>query len=251
VVLLPALPNDDCPLSGHGRSIQMMKKDSKILSVISSFLIALFCLSAAIAVPILCRGWYYHEVEALHLSEQTGFSNETIHGAFNAVMDFLVKGSAFSTGALKWSESGRSHFEDCKGLFQLDFLLLGATALALLVLAFLRRKIAPRLFFNRTPAFWAFLGTLAGVLVFGMWALVDFNSLFTTFHILFFPGKTNWVFDSHADQIILLLPEVFWAHTAALVAGLTLGGEALAALVGEIWNRAHSPKNIYEKAQQM
>lgn len=63
-----------------------------------------------------------------------------------------------------------------------------------------------------------------------LWAVIDFTGLFTAFHHMFFPGKTNWVFDWRTDEIILILPEIFWAKTGALVLALCLGGLWLTAL---------------------
>lgn len=229
-----------------------MKRDSKFLSVLSSILIALFCLSAAIAVPILCRGWYYSQVQALDLSNLTGFSPQVIHGAYDQVMDFLVKGAEFGTGTLAWSESGRAHFADCRGLFQLDFIVLAGSAAALLVVFILRRRwFSAHHFGGFTPAFWALTGTLLFLLIFGIWAMVDFNGLFTVFHTLCFPGKTNWVFDYQTDQIILILPEAFWARTAALVGMLTLGLEIVFALMGHLLDKVCRPKSVYEIAQRL
>ena len=49
--------------------------------------------------------------------------------------------------------------------------------------------------------------------------------------------RTNWVFDARLDEIILILPEAFWARTGALVLLLSFGGLCLAALVGELLYR--------------
>ncbi|MDD5937405.1 MAG: TIGR01906 family membrane protein [Clostridiales bacterium] len=224
-------------------------KRSKVFSILCSLLIALCCLTAAIAVPILCRSFYYAQIDALELVEKTGWSENTIRGAFDEVMDYLVKDAPFGTGQLKWSESGRSHFADCKGLFRLDFILLGASAAGLLILAVLRstKRLRLHFFLGRTPAFWALIGTAAVLLLLTVWALVDFNSLFSAFHTLFFPGKTNWIFDYRTDQIILILPEAFWARAAALVVGLTLALEGAAVILGVLWRRSHGPRNVYEE----
>lgn len=228
-----------------------MKRDSKFLSVVTSILIALFCLSAAIAVPILGRDWYYSQVKALDLSALTGFSTEVIHGAFDQVMDFLVKGAPFGTGELQWSQSGMSHFADCRVLFQLDFILLGVSAVGLLLLFLVRLRRSVHHFKGFSPAFWALCGTLVLLLVFGIWAMVDFEGLFTAFHTLCFPGKTNWVFDYRTDQIILILPEAFWARTAALVGMLTLAFEVVLALLGHLLHRLCAPKSVYEVAKRL
>lgn len=216
-------------------------RPSKPLSILLSLALALFFLSAAIAVPILCRPFYYHQIDALDLPEATGWSEQTIRGAYDEVMDYLVCGAPFGTGELRWSESGQAHFADCRTLFRLDFVLLGVSAAVLAVLAVLYRrgKIAFHRFCGRSPAFWAAAGLSAVFLLAAIWAVIDFTSLFTAFHHMFFPGKTNWVFDWRTDEIILILPEIFWAKTGVLVLALCLGGLWLTALAAWRLHRRH------------
>jgi len=229
-----------------------MQKPSKFLTFLTTLVTILFSLSAAIAVPILWRGWYYSQIGSLRLVEATGFSQEAIRAAFDQVMDFLVKDAPFSTGPLKWSASGMSHFADCKILFRLDFVILTVTALLLAVL-FLSVLISPRFRrkFALNPPLLALIVTAVVLLLLGVWAFVDFDSLFTAFHTLFFPGKTNWLFDYRTDEIILVLPEVFWARTAALAAALTLLLEGLLSLLWRLLTRRSRPESVYEELLKM
>lgn len=230
-----------------------MKKPSQFFSALTSVLLALFLLTGAIAVPILYRPFYYSQAEALELSAQTGYSQETIRGAFDEVMDFLVKDEPFGTGALRWSESGREHFVDCQRLFWLDFHVLEITAalLAAILILVAAKKLTLHRFGGRGPCFWALVGMGAAVLILGLWALADFTSLFTAFHTAFFPGKTNWIFDYRTDEIILILPEAFWARAAALVAGLAFGGAAVLAIAEALLHRAKRPKSVYEQIKEL
>lgn len=230
-----------------------MKKPSKLLSVLTSVALALFLVTGSVAVPILCRGFYYSQIQALDLPGETGYSEEVIRGAFDQVMDYLVGDGSFGTGALKWSESGQAHFADCRVLFQLDFRVLEVSAalLAAVGILVLAGKLRLHRFAGRGPCFWAFVGLGVAVLLLGIWAVVDFTSLFTAFHTLFFPGKTNWVFDYRLDQIILILPEAFWARAAALVAGLVFGAGALLTVLEEILHRMRKPKSVYEEIKKM
>lgn len=230
-----------------------MKNDSKFLSVLTSVLLVLFLLSGGIAVPILFRPFYYSQIGALSLPARTGFSPQVIRGAFDAVMDYLVKGAPFGTGALRWSDSGMAHFADCKSLFQLDFLVLGVSAILLLLIGILVLTGRLRLhwFAGRGPCFWACVGMGVALALAAAWALLDFQSLFTAFHTLFFPGKTNWIFDYRADQIILILPEDFWARAAALVGGLAFGAGILMAVAEDFLRSRLAPSTVYEEIQRM
>lgn len=229
-----------------------MKKDSKFLSVLTSLLLAVALITGAVAVPILWRGFYYGQIDSLALPAQTGFSPDIIREAFDEVMDYLVFDGEFGTGALRWSESGMAHFADCKVLFRVDFLVLALSLVMLGLVALLCRLGKKRLhpFLGRGPCFWAFTGMLAVLGLFGIWALLDFDSLFTVFHLVFFPGKTNWTFDPRLDQIILILPEAFWARAAALVAGLALGGGLLLAIAEGLLRRK-KVLTVYEELKDL
>lgn len=225
-----------------------MRKPSKLLTLFTAAVTAVFSLTAAVALPILWRGWYYGQIASLRLVEQTGYSEGVIRGAFDAVMDFLVKDAPFSAGALLWSEDGAAHFADCKVLFRLNFLALAVSGALLLLLALIALfSTGFREKFAGSPPLWALCLTLFLFAAFAIWALVDFSALFTAFHTLCFPGKTNWIFDWHTDEIILILPERFWARTAALVGVAAVVLEALLALLLSFFRRLFTPKTVYQQ----
>ncbi len=225
-----------------------MRKPSKLLTLFAALITAVFSLTAAVALPILWRGWYYSQIASLRLVEQTGYSEGVIRGAFDAVMDFLVKDAPFSTGSLLWSESGAAHFADCKVLFRLDFLVLAVSGALLLLLALIALfSTGFREKFAASAPLLALCLTLLLFAAFAVWALMDFEGLFTAFHTLCFPGKTNWIFDWRTDEIILILPEQFWARTAALVGVVAVALEALLALLLSFFRRLLTPKSIYQQ----
>ena len=78
-----------------------MKQNSKLLTVFTSLCLSLILLTAAIAVPILCRPFYYSQIRALELVKTSGFSEGVIRGAFDQVMDYLVFNRPFGTGELR------------------------------------------------------------------------------------------------------------------------------------------------------
>lgn len=199
-------------------------RPSKLASVLLSLVLALLVLSFSISVPILCRPFYYVQIDALNLPERTGWSAEVIREAYDQVLDFCVFGAPFGTGELSWSESGRSHFADVRGLFLLDFAVLGVTAAAALLFLLLHKARGVNFyrFAGRGPAFWAGAGAAAAVLIVAGLAALDFNRAFVVFHAIFFPGKDNWIFDPAADQIILVMPEVFFRNCALLIGGVLL-----------------------------
>ena len=225
-----------------------MKKGSKLLSLLTSVPVALFILTGSLSVPILWRGFYYSQIEALALPARTGFSPEIIREAFDQVMDYLLLDAPFGTGQLKWSPEGMAHFADCRFWFRADLVIFAVTALLLLVLlVWVLRSPGLVKRFAFTPVRGGVTLLLAALLGLGIWGLVDFESLFVAFHTLFFPGKTNWLFDPNLDQIILILPEAFWARAAALVAGLAFGLCFLLVLGEWLWRRRQHQPTVYEE----
>lgn len=177
-----------------------------------------FILSVSVALPLVFRPFYYAHIEALHLPERTGYTAAQIREAYDQMMDFCMKGAPFGTGDLKWTESGMEHFRDCAVLFCLDLRVLTGSFAALLFCAVLRSKgFRPRRFLGRGPTFFAGAGLIAVFAVITGLAAMDFDRAFVTFHHIFFPGKSNWLFDPTADEIINVLPEVFFRNCAILI----------------------------------
>lgn len=199
-------------------------KTSKLLSVALSVLIALAVLTGSIAVPLLCRSFYYAHIGPMRL-EEYGLSREEIKTAYNQMMDFcLGRRENFAAGVLAFSQSGADHFADVRGLFLLDLrvLKLSAAALGFLLGWCLVRKVRPYRFRNRGPGFWAAAGLGAAFLIIGGLAALDFDRAFVIFHSIFFPGKDNWIFDWSMDPIILFLPQDFFRNCSLLILALLL-----------------------------
>lgn len=209
-----------------------MKKTSKLLTVLLSLLAAMVLLTGSIAVPILCRPFYYAHIGPMELEARTGYTETEIRTAFDEMMDFCLGKGEFSTGVLKWSESGRSHFADVRVLFLFDLRALCVSAAVLLLLCLAMKRTGYRCgrILGRGPAFWAGAGLGGAFLIVGGLAALDFDRAFVVFHALFFPGKDNWLFDPATDQIINILPQAFFMHCAILIlAVLIIGCGALIA----------------------
>jgi integral membrane protein (TIGR01906 family) len=196
-------------------------KNNRIVSVIFALALVLFLITAAIALPIYCRWFYYAHIEAMGLPAYSGYTAEEIHTAYDAILDYLtIPGREFATGVFPHSEEGADHFADCKVLFDLNRNVLLISAVVLAVLLLLRKggKTGPYRLGKKSAAFWASIFAVLP-LVLGVLAATNFDRAFTFFHTVFFPGKTNWIFDWRTDPIILVLPQNFFMHCAMLIGG--------------------------------
>jgi len=203
-----------------------MRPSSKAASVLFALLAALFVLTAAVSVPILFRPFYYLHITALDLPGRTGYSADAIRAAYDGVLDFCAGWAPFSVGALPYSAEGASHFSDVRTLFLLDLAaaLLSGAGLLLLAVSLRARRRRLRFLGPFHPALWAGCGLQAAIGVVAALAAADFDRAFTVFHTIFFPGKTNWLFDPAADPIILLMPQEFFRNCAILIGLLVLLG---------------------------
>ena len=201
-------------------------KTSKPLCVLTAVLTALTLFTAAVAAPILCRPFYYAHIGPMNLEERTGLTREEIRTAFDEMLDYCLGAPEFSTGVLRWSESGKSHFTDVRVLFLLDLRALAVSAGLLIGLLLSSRFTGrtPARPLGRGPAFWAGTGLGAVFLLVGALAALNFDRAFVLFHALFFPGKDNWLFDPAADQIINILPQEFFRNCAILILVLLVLG---------------------------
>ncbi len=210
-------------------------KQSKLLSLLLAAAAAAVLLSGAIAVPILCRPFYYAHIGPLQLEEATGYTRSEIRTAYDEMLDYCLGGEEFSTGVLRWSESGKAHFTDVRVLFLLDLKVLAVSAAVLILTLIAARltKLRPARLAGRGPAFWAGAGLGGLFLILGGLAALDFDRAFVVFHSLFFPGKTNWLFDPRTDEIINILPEVFFRNCAILILTVLILGCA-GLIVGDL-----------------
>lgn len=192
-----------------------MSRESKGLFYTLAAAWMAFILSFSIMLPLVFRPFYYAHIDALNL-EETGFSKEEIITSYNEMMDYCFFGGEFSAGVMKFSESGASHFEDVGRLFRLDAAVLVISTLVLII-SRLQKSFHAGFYRGHSPRYWAALLLLLSFFVIVLLGSIDFEKTFIIFHRIFFPGKTNWWFDPDTDQIILVLPQLFFRNCAILI----------------------------------
>ena len=193
---------------------------NKIFTIIFGIAVVFFILSFSIALPIYCRFFYYLHIDGLSLPEKTGFSYAQITSAYDEVLNYLtLPNMPFGTGVFAYTKSGAEHFADCKVLFDINLiaLILSTLTIFLAIILVKLKKIRLCRPFNMSVAFISAVSIFLLFFVVGIFIMLDFSSAFTTFHHLFFPNKTNWVFDPNEMQIIRALPEQFFLNCAILI----------------------------------
>lgn len=184
--------------------------------------LVIFMLTFSIGIPIYCRFLYYIQINTLDLPQKTGWSYEVIKEAYDDILNFCtLPGYPCQTGQLKLSADGAAHFADCKVLFSLDFwamLVSGVISLTLLLLNRFKVITLSRPFGHGPQLLAAIIAVALPIVVILLVLIVGFDRAFEAFHAIFFPGKTNWLFDWYEDEIIRVMPEEFFLNCAIIVA---------------------------------
>ena len=202
------------------KEIKQYKPLNITLTVIFIAALIVLMLTFSIGLPIYCRFFYYIQIKTLGMEKATGWDYNTIKTAYDEVLNYLtLPNRPFGTGELKFSEDGAAHFADCKVLFDLNFYaLLISTVIttALTVLHKLKVVTIVKIKGHRAFLLSAIIAVALPVII-GVLCAIDFDKAFEVFHSIFFPGKTNWVFDPRYDQIIEVMPEEFFMNCAIII----------------------------------
>lgn len=205
-----------------------------IISAVFAIAAVILILTFSIGLPIYFRPFYYMQIDSLEIKEtallyndhynlgyeESEITNEALKDAYDEILDYLTLGKEFGTGIFKYSDDGKSHFADCKILFDLNAIALVVSLAIVVTTLVLAKKNIIRLSkpFGFNMMFIACVGMLAVFAIVGTCAVaVGFDKAFTVFHKILFPGKYNWYFDPHSDGIILALPEEFFMACAILI----------------------------------
>ena len=223
---------------------------NKLLTALFIIALVLFLITVSIGLPIYCRFLYYIQINTLNLTEKTGWSYDVIKTAYDEVLNFctLAWVTEFSAGALKFSESGAAHFADCKVLFNLNLSVMICSAAAVLTLLILHKCTIIKILKIKGHAayFWAATAAVAlPVLLVIIVAIVGFDRAFVAFHSIFFPGKSNWIFNFKTDEIILVMPQEFFMNCVIIIAAGLVTLSAALILIDVLLR--HKEKNAYRK----
>lgn len=202
------------------RKIKAGKTVNGIITAVFAVALFVFLISFSISLPILNRWFYYIQINTLNLEEASGHTYAEIKEAYDLILDYLLlPGREFSAGVFEMTESGISHFADCKPLFILDVALAGSAAGILIIILALHFAKVVKLGSAKghSAAFWTAVAAIAVPMILGCLVAIDFDRAFEIFHSIFFPGKDNWIFNPRYDQIITVMPQQFFMNCAIFI----------------------------------
>ena len=168
--------------------------------------------------------------------ETSGLPEGEYPGVGTMTAEYLTgKREAFQytvQGAEVFQEHEAAHMADCRDLIRLDTIvcILCGTAALLLTACGLWRRDGRRDFLR--GAVYGMLGTAGVVLIFGIWAAVNFNGLFVTFHKVAFRND-GWLLNPKTDLLIRLMPISFFVRLG--LRGLLRFAAVPAVMAAAVW----------------
>ncbi len=205
-------------------------KTSKIIAVLQGMLF-LTALSTLSVYLVLCwQGFYAMNVDWYGLDTYLGVPKEYLVEAYSEVMAYCMGVTdQFSAGIFPFSTDGADHFADVRNIFIWVGYLAKITPILYLILRLVQKRDKAKAyrFFGRSPEFCAVIAMFILLAIIGIYAAIDFNQAFTIFHMIFFPGQDNWLFNPATDPVIYALPQEFFRNCGILIGGLILLGCAV------------------------
>ena len=193
---------------------------SILLAGLGGLVLFLCLVCVSVTITLNFRPLYYLDMKLLHISDASGYAHDVIRKNYDVLIDY---NNIWYTGSLNFpdfamSESGRIHFEEVKkvfGVFEYGAFVLLPISIILIVLA--KKKHIGSVFWA-AGIFSIGIPAALGVLIAANWEWV-----FVTFHKMVFQND-YWLFDPYTDPIILVLPDEFFMHCAALILLFVVAG---------------------------
>lgn len=215
----------------------MNKYFTKILSLITAFIIFTSIIISASLLVLNFKSLYYFEIDALNIEASSGYDKNTIKENYSYTIDYLNDTSikSYSPPSMNSSLDGKEHFSDVRNIFtKMKFFLIISIIITFLGLFILKFK-NKLLYCIKT----AYIMLISIPIIFSILISINFNNAFIMFHKLMF-NNDKWLFDPNFDEIITILPEEFFLHCSIAVVSITIICGVLLMLLQKKFNKAYS-----------
>ncbi|MGB4589787.1 MAG: TIGR01906 family membrane protein [Clostridiaceae bacterium] len=204
----------------------------KIKNTVYGLISSLFIISAAVILGLNFRPLYYMNIQRIQLLNES-YSGSQIKNNYDILIDYL---NPFYNGKLvldrlPMSTFGEFHFYEVKMIFNLVYLLLGATFILGIIIFFVQYRKRDFKYLKIASILTFVIPVLLGIPF-----IVDFNKAFVAFHEIAF-SNDYWLFDPRIDPVINILPEWFFMYAAFLILIIMIILAAMAFFTGKFLSR--------------
>lgn len=218
----------------------------KVLAIVLSIVIAVLvpALLVVNAIRVLANDWYVHfeYAKSDFPPDAYGFTPDqraelALTGMHSVLPQHsegidLLREARLPDGSEAFNARELKHMQDVRVLISRVYPLHLAVLAAIVALAIVLGRSGDTQTIIPRALQWGSILTLAIAAGLIAYILINFNTFFTQFHLIFFEGDT-WQF-LLTDTLIRLYPVRFWSDAAILIGGATVA-QALALLAGTWW----------------
>ncbi len=207
-----------------------MKISSHVAAVFFVTCLPLMLISLNVGFMINAKHLYEYEFQKYDVAEETGIDKDELSRAIAQLIDYFngteespqIQVIANNEQIDLFTQREIDHLRDVKGITWFFYLTLWITlgyAGSYLIIGFITKK-RPFLHQMMKGLFRGAILTLALVAFVGIWALIDFDSLFLRFHLSSFSNDL-WQLPS-SSYLLRMFPEGFFSDAALLLVAHTI-----------------------------
>ncbi len=200
-------------------------------NTVTALVLMLFIISAAVTITLNFRPLFYFDIDYLDIEAQSEFSKEDIRNNYDALIDYnsMLNHDTLEFPTLSMSEGGRIHFEEVKQIFvAIEYIFIASGIIGLALLLLLICKFKEFLFLKLAAILTIVIPAVLAILI-----SINWEAAFVTFHHIFF-NNDYWLFYPDKDPVILMLPDEFFFHCAAMILILVILGSFISFMIYRI-----------------
>lgn len=213
----------------------------RLFAAAGAALIVFAAAVACISGVAFDKAFYREEYQRMDTAAYVGVSGPVLEQATDTLLDYLQDNAPsldlqMENGTEYYSQREKDHMKDVKALYQnaITFMIAGFCVGGVLIAAGFvwkkKRALKPVL----QGWFWGTAGVLVFFAVIGIWAAVDFNNFWVSFHHVFFTNDL-WMLDPAESRMIRMFEEAFFADMVGRILvwflAIAVGSAAAAGIV--------------------
>jgi integral membrane protein (TIGR01906 family) len=200
-------------------------------AILAGIALPLFLITGNVRVITNSSWLYEYDFNRYNIERRTGLPREELRRAADDIVDYFNNGDElletqvnFGSGDVALYEQREIlHMRDVKDLMLLVNNVERTTfglLLVFLIAGLLVRgwQFMPLL---RRMMIWAGIGTLITVVAVGIATAINFEAVFTQFHVISFANDL-WLLDPYNSYLLRIFPESFFLDATLIIAGMTI-----------------------------
>ena len=223
--------------------MKLNRNIARTISAVASFLLITALLFTSLRIVMNDSRLHDKEFKRLGVAAAMGMSDEDILASMMRLVDYMegrvdsveIEVEVFGRRVMMFNEREPLHMIDVRALYMAwrtaSYIMAAVAAAMFAVVAFARRREAAfDIAYGFVLASCLFVIVAA---VLSAWALIDFSSFWTSFHLLFFDNDL-WLLDPLTSRMINMLPSEFFSTIIAEFAMVFLVAAAVLLVVAII-----------------